>query len=97
MLIISILAGNEMKITILTSKKLKIAIILIFPAKKNTLVRELMTILKFLFTKVILIMILTKVILIMARELNRQLQELQIQLKRNRAKIAEDAQQLEVA
>ena len=34
MLIISILAGNEMKITILTSKKLKIAIILIFPAKK---------------------------------------------------------------
>ena len=32
----------------------------------------------------------------MARELNRQLQELQIQLKRNRAKIAEDAQQLEV-
>ena len=40
-----------MKITILTSKKLKIAIILIFPAKKNTVVRELMTILKFLFTK----------------------------------------------
>ena len=36
-------------------------------------------------------------ILILARELNRQLQELQIQLKRNRAKIAEDAQQLEVA
>ena len=31
-----------------------------------------------------------------ARELNRQLQELQIQLQRNRAKIAEDAQQLEV-
>ena len=30
------------------------------------------------------------------RELNRQLQELQIQLQRNRAKIAEDAQQLEV-
>ena len=44
-----------------------------------------------------MIIILTKVILIMARELNRQLQELQIQLKRNRAKIAEDAQQLEVA
>ena len=43
-----------------------------------------------------MIVILTKVILIMARELNRQLQELQIQLKRNRAKIAEDAQQLEV-
>ena len=34
--------------------------------------------------------------LIIARELNRQLQELQIQLQRNRAKIAEDAQQLEV-
>ena len=34
--------------------------------------------------------------LIIVRELNRQLQELQIQLQRNRAKIAEDAQQLEV-
>ena len=33
---------------------------------------------------------------LIARELNRQLQELQIQLQRNRAKIAEDAQQLEV-
>ena len=32
----------------------------------------------------------------LTRELNRQLQELQIQLQRNRAKIAEDAQQLEV-
>ena len=51
MTIISMLAGYKMKITILTSKKLKIAIILIFPAKKNTVVRELMTILKFLFTK----------------------------------------------
>ena len=35
MLIISILAGNKMKITILTSNELKIALILIFPANKK--------------------------------------------------------------
>ena len=37
-----------------------------------------------------------KSILSILRELSRQLQELQIQLQRNRAKIAEDAQQMEV-
>ena len=35
MLIISMLAGNKMKITILTSNELKIALILIFPANKK--------------------------------------------------------------
>ena len=38
----------------------------------------------------------SNIILSILRELNRQLQELQIQLQRNRAKIAEDAQQMEV-
>ena len=50
----------------------------------------------FVGKKSIIANIVLTITFMIVRELNRQLQELQIQLQRNRAKIAEDAQQLEV-